>query len=225
MKTIKVDNVMKIYKKGKGQIYALRGINLEVEEDEFVAIFGPSGSGKTTLLMVMAGIIKPTSGSILYDSLDITKLSESQLAYWRHENIGFIFQNINLIPFLNVLDNVIIPMIPFTKNNKDLEQKALSLIELVGLSHRIRHKPSELSGGEQQRVAIARALINNPKVVFADEPTAHLDTDTGSKIVKLMKDISEEKKVTFIISTHDAEIAKISDRIIKIRDGKILNEE
>ncbi len=225
MKTIKVDNVMKIYKKGKGQIYALRGINLEVEEGEFVAIFGPSGSGKTTLLMVMAGIIKPTSGSILYDSLDITKLSESQLAYWRHENIGFIFQNINLIPFLNVLDNVIIPMIPFTKNNKDLEQKALSLIELVGLSHRIRHKPSELSGGEQQRVAIARALINNPKVVFADEPTAHLDTDTGSKIVKLMKDISEEKKVTFIISTHDAEIAKISDRIIKIRDGKILNEE
>ncbi len=225
MKTIKVDNVMKIYKKGKGQIYALRGVNLEVEEGEFVAIFGPSGSGKTTLLMVMAGIIKPTSGSILYDSLDITKLSESQLAYWRHENIGFIFQNINLIPFLNVLDNVIIPMIPFTKNNKDLEQKALSLIELVGLSHRIRHKPSELSGGEQQRVAIARALINNPKVVFADEPTAHLDTDTGSKIVKLMKDISEEKKVTFIISTHDAEIAKISDRIIKIRDGKILNEE
>ncbi len=225
MKTIKVDNVMKIYKKGKGQIYALRGVNLEVEEGEFVAIFGPSGSGKTTLLMVMAGIIKPTSGSILYDSLDITKLSESQLAYWRHENIGFIFQNINLIPFLNVLDNVIIPMIPFTKNSNELEQKALSLIELVGLSHRIRHKPSELSGGEQQRVAIARAMINNPKVVFADEPTAHLDTDTGSKIVKLMKDISEEKKVTFIISTHDAEIAKISDRIIKIRDGKILNEE
>ena len=225
MKTIKVENVTKIYKKGKGQIYALRNVNLEVEEGEFVAIFGPSGSGKTTLLMVMAGIIKPTSGSILYDSLDITKLSESQLAYWRHENIGFIFQNINLIPFLNVLDNVIIPVIPFTKSGKVLEQKALSLIELVGLSHRIKHKPSELSGGEQQRVAIARALINNPKVVFADEPTAHLDTDTGSKIVKLMRDISVEKKVTFIISTNDVEIAKISDRIVKIRDGKIKDEE
>ncbi|MHA1616160.1 MAG: ABC transporter ATP-binding protein [Candidatus Njordarchaeales archaeon] len=210
---------------GDKKIYAVKDVSLRIKQGEFVAIFGPSGSGKTTLLMLLAAIIKPTSGEIFYDNLDITKLSESEAAKWRYENIGFIPQKINLIEFLNVLDNVLAPTYPYVKDFEKAKERALELINRVGLGHRIKHKPAQLSVGEQQRVAIARALINNPKVVLADEPTAHLDTETGKRIVMLMKELRDEYNVTFIVSTHDPEIAKIADRIIEIRDGKITGQK
>jgi len=172
----------------------------------------------------LGAIIKPTKGKILYDKVDITKFSEDEAAEWRHNNIGFIFQKINLIEFLNVLENVTLPMYPYADDFETVKNKALELIETVGLMERLRHKPSQLSVGEQQRVAIARALINNPKIVLADEPTAHLDTNTGRGIIKLMKKLRDLYHVTFIISTHDPEIITIADRIIKIRDGKIISD-
>lgn len=225
MTEIIVKNAYKIYEIGGKRIYAVKNVSLRIKQGEFVAIFGPSGSGKTTLLMLLAAIIKPTHGEIFYDKLDITKLSESEAAKWRYENIGFIPQKINLIEFLDVLDNVLAPTYPYVKNFEEVKKRALELIKRVGLSHRIKHKPAQLSVGEQQRVAIARALINNPKVVLADEPTAHLDTETGKRIVMLMKELRDEYNVTFIVSTHDPEIAKIADRIIEIRDGKITREK
>ena len=219
-----VDNVNKVYRVGENLVYALRGVSFEVSSGEFVSILGPSGSGKTTLLMIMAALIKPSEGRVLYDGTDVTKFSPDEAAFWRYKNIGFIFQLLNLIDFLDALENVIVPVIPYEHNADRWVEKAEDLLRRVGIGDRLHHKPWQMSVGQQQRVAIARALITDPKIVFADEPTAHLDTETGAKIVKLMKEISEEKKVTFIVSTHDPEIAKISDRIIKIRDGKIIED-
>ncbi len=219
-----VDNVSKVYRVGESLVYALRGVSFEVSGGEFVSVLGPSGSGKTTLLLVMAALIKPSGGRVLYDGVDVTKFSPDQAAYWRYRNVGFIFQLLNLIDFLDALENVIVPVVPYERDWGKFVEKAKALLDRVGLSDRVHHKPFQMSVGQQQRVAIARALIADPKIVFADEPTAHLDLETGSKIVKLMKEISEEKNVTFIVSTHDPEIAKISDRIIEIRDGKIVKE-
>ncbi|MCD6514744.1 MAG: ABC transporter ATP-binding protein [Candidatus Odinarchaeota archaeon] len=224
MTQIKLSNVSKVYRIEKRYIHAIRDVSLKIEQGEFIVLFGPSGSGKTTLLLLLGAIIKPTKGKILYDKVDITKFSEDEAAKWRHNNIGFIFQKINLIEFLNVLENVTLPMYPYADDFETVKNKALELIETVGLTERLRHKPSQLSVGEQQRVAIARALINNPKIVLADEPTAHLDTNTGRGIIKLMKKLRDLYHVTFIISTHDPEIITIADRIIKIRDGKIISD-
>ena len=224
MTYIKVENVSKMYKVEKKKIYAVRNVSLNIDQGEFIILFGPSGSGKTTLLMLLGAIIKPTKGRILYDRVDITKFSEDEAAMWRHKNVGFIFQKINLVEFLNVLENVMLPMYPYAKDFKKIEHKALELIEKVGLMHRLKHKPAQLSVGEQQRVAIARALINNPKIVFADEPTSHLDTETGRNVIKLMKELRDTYNVTFIVSTHDPEMTVIADRIVKIRDGKIVKE-
>ncbi|MGQ4834153.1 MAG: ABC transporter ATP-binding protein [Candidatus Asgardarchaeia archaeon] len=225
MTKIQVKNVSKFYQVASKKIYAIRNVNLEIEQGEFIILFGPSGSGKTTLLMLLGAIIKPSKGRILYERVDITHFSEDEAAKWRHKNIGFIFQKINLIEFLNVLDNVVLPMYPYIDDLDKIKNKAYKLIDRVGLTHRINHKPAQLSVGEQQRVAIARALINDPQTVLADEPTAHLDTETGRKIINLMKELRDEKGITFIVSTHDPEIAVIADRIIKIRDGKILEEK
>jgi len=210
---------------GEKEIYAVREVSFEVEKSEFIILFGPSGSGKTTLLMLLGALIKPSEGRIIYDGQDITRFSEDEAAEWRQKNIGFVFQKINLIEFLNALDNVLLPLYPLNVDFSVLEKKALKLLERVGLSERVTHKPAQLSVGEQQRVAIARALIGDPKVVLADEPTAHLDTETGKKIIKLMKELNEELGVTFIVSTHDPEMTSVADRIIKIRDGKIVGIE
>lgn len=225
MKQITVEKVTKIYKMGEKEIYAVREVSFEVEKSEFIILFGPSGSGKTTLLMLLGALIKPSEGRIIYDGQDITRFSEDEAAEWRQKNIGFVFQKINLIEFLNALDNVLLPLYPLNVDFSVLEKKALKLLERVGLSERVTHKPAQLSVGEQQRVAIARALIGDPKVVLADEPTAHLDTETGKKIIKLMKELNEELGVTFIVSTHDPEMTSVADRIIKIRDGKIVGIE
>ncbi|MGQ4834176.1 MAG: ABC transporter ATP-binding protein [Candidatus Asgardarchaeia archaeon] len=222
MKQVVVENLTKIYTVGKGKIYAVNNVNFTIEKGEFIILFGPSGSGKTTLLMLLGALIKPTSGTILYDSTDITKFSEDSAAAWRQKNLGFVFQKINLIDFLNAIDNVLLPIYPLDVDIKSFEEKARKLLERVGLANRINHKPAQLSVGEQQRVAIARALINDPQIVLADEPTAHLDSETGKKIIELMKELNDEMNVTFVVSTHDPDIISVADRVIKIRDGKIV---
>ena len=223
-----VKKLTKVYAIGKGsntrKIYAVRNVNLTINEGEFVTLFGPSGSGKTTLLMLLAAIIKPTEGTILFDGDNITKFSENEAAKWRQENVGFVFQKINLVEFLDVLNNVLLPVYPLNVDMTLYEKRAMELLDRVGLKDRLNHKPAQLSVGEQQRVALVRALINSPRVVFADEPTAHLDTETGKKIVNLMRELNQELDVTFIVSTHDPEMISVSDRIIKMRDGQILGE-
>jgi len=222
MKIVKVERLTKIYKVGRREIYAVNNINFTVNEGEFLILFGPSGSGKSTLLMLLAALMKPSSGKIYIKGKDITSFSENEAATWRRENIGFVFQTINLADFLNVLENVMLPLYTAKINLKELRSKALKLIERVGLKDRVKHLPSQLSVGEQQRVAIARALINNPALILADEPTAHLDSETGGKIISLMRELGEEYGTTFIIATHDPEIISKSDRMIKMRDGKII---
>ncbi|MCD6485127.1 MAG: ABC transporter ATP-binding protein [Candidatus Odinarchaeota archaeon] len=224
MNFIEIKNLTKIYEMGNKKIYAVNNVNLTVNKEEFIILFGPSGSGKTTLLLLLGGLIKPTSGSIIVEGQDITKLRVSALVRWRQKNVGFIFQKINLIDFLDVYDNVIVPIVPFKINLNDSKKKAHELIERVGLKERTSHRPSQLSVGEQQRVAIARALITEPKIVLADEPTAHLDTETGKKIVKLMKELQKRFKSTFIVSTHDPELLNLADRIVKMRDGKVITD-
>ena len=226
MNFIEIKDLTKIYEMGNKKIYAVNNVNLTVNKEEFIILFGPSGSGKTTLLLLLGGLIKPTSGSIIVEAQDITKLNGSALVRWRQKNVGFIFQKINLIDFLDVYDNVIVPVVPFKRelNDNDTKKKALELIEKVGLKERISHKPSQLSVGEQQRVAVARALITEPKIILADEPTAHLDTETGKKIVELMKELQKRFKSTFIVSTHDPELLNLADRIVKMRDGKLIAE-
>ena len=220
---IKLKNVWKIYKLASSEVIALREINLEVSEGEKIAIMGPSGSGKSTLLHLIGALDKPTRGSVMVNGISIEKLPERKLAKFRRENIGFVFQFFYLVPTLTALENVMLPLLPVKP--RDLEEKAKMLLEEVGLAHRMFHKPSELSGGEQQRVAIARALINDPKIILADEPTGNLDTETGKKIVELLVEICKRKNKTLIVATHDPIIAEMMERIIYLRDGKIVREE
>ena len=220
---IDLSSVSKIYKMGKIYVEALKDINMRVERGEFISIMGPSGSGKSTLLHLIGALDRPTTGIIHIDGLDITKVPERKLAKFRRENIGFIFQFFYLVPTLNALENVMLPLLPIKP--RWLKDKALELLNEVGLGDRINHKPSELSGGEQQRVAIARALINDPKIIIADEPTGNLDSKTGMKVVELLKDVSKRKNKTLIMATHNMEIAKKADRIIYLRDGEIIGEE
>ena len=225
MSMVKIENLTKIYEVEKNKIYALRNVSFTIQKGEFIILFGPSGSGKTTLLLLLGAIIKPTSGKILFGKTDITTFSEDDGAEWRHNNVGFVFQKINLIDFLNVLENVTLPRYTSNEPFDKVEERAIELIKRVGLAKRINHKPAQLSVGEQQRVAIARALIGNPQIVLADEPTSHLDTETGTKIVKLMKELNSEFGTTLVVSTHDPEIAKLATRIIHIRDGRIVKKE
>ena len=220
---ISLENVSKIYKLGKTEVVALRDINLIIEEGEFVAIMGPSGSGKSTLLHLIGGLDKPSKGRVIVDGLEISSLPEKKLAEFRRKNVGFVFQFFYLVPTLTALENVMLPLLP-TKPSW-LRERAEKLLIEVGLGDRLNHKPGELSGGEQQRVAIARALINDPKIIIADEPTGNLDSATGKRVVELLKRISREKNKTLILATHNLEIAKMADRIIYLRDGKIIGVE
>jgi putative ABC transport system ATP-binding protein len=183
---------------------------------------GPSGSGKTTFLYLISGLEKPTKGAIFFNNQDITKLNERELADFRLRNIGFVFQNYNLIPVLTALENVELPAIAAgILNEEEIRRKAIKIMETVGLRERLYNRPAELSGGEQQRVAIARALINDPFVIIADEPTSNVDLETGIKLIKLLLELNRKKGVTIIISTHDPVIAEQADRIVKIRNGQI----
>ncbi|MEO0228823.1 MAG: ABC transporter ATP-binding protein [candidate division WOR-3 bacterium] len=223
MNLVELKNVEKVYVTGKISVKALKGVNLGVEKGEFTAVVGPSGSGKTTLLNIIGCIDKPTSGEILMEGNLLTEKSPEELAKLRRHYFGFIFQSFNLIPVLNVYENVELALNLKYPNlsRKEKEKKILEILELVGLMDRKDLRPLELSGGEQQRVSIARALVKDPEFVLADEPTANLDSETGKNIINLMRELNEKKGVTFIFSTHDPMIMQYAKRVIKLRDGKI----
>ena len=204
-----------------GDIRVIDDISLDVKKGEFLAIQGPSGSGKTTLLALLAGLEKVDTGSISVGEQDLTSMSEDQLALFRRDNVGFVFQSFNLIPTLNVVENVALPLFPTRVPAREMFERATKAAIAVGLAERLKHYPNQLSGGEQQRVAVARALINNPQVIFADEPTGNLDTKTGEKIIELLRQLNREKNQTLVLVTHDDRIAGESDRIVKIVDGRI----
>ncbi len=217
---ISIQNVTKDYNLGKTIVKALRGISLEIDDGEFLCISGPSGCGKSTLLNLIGCLDKPTTGKVLLDGEDLGKLSKNQLAEIRNKKIGFIFQNFNLIPVLNVYENIeMIFMSWKNMSKKEAHERIMSLIEEVGLTDYIKHKPGELSGGQMQRVSIARALVTNPQVVLADEPTANLDSKTSKKILEIMLELNSRHNTTFMFSTHDPIVSGYAKRNIGLIDG------
>lgn len=220
-KILQVQNIKKSYHMGRVVVPALRGVSFDVEEGEFLTVLGPSGSGKSTLLHLIGCLDRPDEGEILFEGRNVLILNDDELAELRLKRIGFVFQFFNLLPRLTALENVKIPLALAGISDKEADERARKLLELVGLGKRLNHRPSELSGGEQQRVAIARALINNPKLVLADEPTGNLDTKSGWEIVNLMRKLNEDIGQTFIVVTHDPQIAEAADRIIYLKDGLI----
>jgi putative ABC transport system ATP-binding protein len=217
---ITTKDLSKTYGKGALQVHALKKANIIIKQGDFIAIMGPSGSGKSTLMNLIGCLDKPSSGKLFIDGMDVSQLNENQLAKIRREKIGFIFQKYNLIPTLSALENVALSMGFAGMKAKDRLERADKLLNMVDLSKRAKHKPSELSGGEQQRVAIARALANNPSIILADEPTGNVDTTSGSKIMGILEDINI-KGETIIIVTHDPSIAKRARRILRIQDGMV----
>jgi putative ABC transport system ATP-binding protein len=220
MPLVELRNVSKIYKLGEEEIRALDDVSLDIEAGEFISIIGPSGSGKSTLMHILGCLDTPTLGTIKLDGIMIQHASARQLAALRNRKIGFVFQFFNLLPKLNVLQNVELPMIYSGIGGSERRKRAMAALEAVDLANRSKHRPSQLSGGQQQRVAIARALVNAPKIVFADEPTGNLDSHTGEAILKLFRKLSTEGR-TIVLVTHDPEIAAVTPRKIEIRDGKI----
>jgi putative ABC transport system ATP-binding protein len=216
-------NLQKTYMLGKVPVEALRGVNLKVEAGDFVSILGPSGSGKSTMLNLIGALDKPTSGTLLIDGVDISKLNDNQLADLRRR-IGFVFQFFNLIPRLTAKDNVELSMAIADMNKAERRRRAIELLETVGLKDRVNHKPAELSGGQQQRVAIARALSNNPKFLLLDEPTGNIDSKTASEILILIKRLNVENNVSIIMVTHDQHLAREAKRTVQMFDGQITSE-
>ncbi|MFQ6129216.1 MAG: ABC transporter ATP-binding protein [Candidatus Hadarchaeaceae archaeon] len=224
MVLIKLRNVTKIYESGATRVRALDNVSFDVEKGEFMSVMGPSGSGKTTLLNVIGCLDKPTSGKVRVGGRDVTRMSPAALDALRLQKIGFVFQMFNLIPTLTALENVELSLSIAGLSNSEQRDRAGKLLELVGLGTRLNHRPSQLSAGEKQRVAIARALANNPELVLADEPTGNLDTKIGNEIVNLMRGLNRKFNKTFIIVTHDEEVARVTDRIIQLKDGKVVRE-
>ncbi|MFR4161590.1 MAG: ABC transporter ATP-binding protein [Paraclostridium sordellii] len=219
MSILKVKNLNKIYGKDETKVKALNDINFEINKGEFVVIVGKSGSGKSTILNIMAGLEKPTNGYVIIDNINISELDEKQKSLLRKEKIGLIFQSYNLIPVLTVEENIKLPTINTdNKDNKD-DKYINELMELLGIKDRKNHLPNQLSGGQQQRVAIGRALVNKPAIIFADEPTGNLDTKTESEVLSLLKESQKKFNQTIIMITHNVDIAKYADRVIKIEDG------
>lgn len=220
---VQLNNVVKTYRYGKLYVEAIKGIHLSIERSEIACIVGPSGSGKTTLLNIIGGLDKPDVGYVVVDGVDVSRLSDRELANFRLRKIGYVFQFYNLISSLTVLENVELPMYLLKIEEKERRKRALELLKLVGIEHLSNRTPDTLSGGEQQRVAIARALANNPAVVLMDEPTGALDTDNTRRLMNLVKKLNKELNQTFIIATHDILVARECTKIYTIRDGKILN--
>ena len=219
MKILKVENVSKIYGKGDAKVIALNDVSFEVEEGQFIAIIGPSGSGKSTLLHTIAGLEPPTKGNVYFYDKNLYKMNKKERTILRRQKIGIIYQFYNLIPTLNVEENILLP-IELDKQKID-RQKLEDIITFLNLTDRKKHLPNELSGGQQQKVAIGRALMINPTIILADEPTGNLDTKSSDEIVQLLKKANKEYKQTIMLITHNMEIAKLADRVIKIEDGKI----
>ena len=220
MKILKVENLKKVYGKGDSEVKAIDDVSFEIEEGEFVAIIGPSGSGKTTILHTIAGLEKPTSGKVYFYDKNIYEMNKRDLTILRRQNVGIIYQFYNLIPTLNVEENITLP-IELDKKKVDIK-KLKELTTFLGIDNRRSHLPNEISGGQQQKVAIGRALIINPTIILADEPTGNLDTKSSNEIIQLLKKANKEYKQTIIMITHNLEIAKQADRIIQIEDGKII---
>lgn len=217
--------VTKDYRLGETIVHALRGITIEIDVGEFVAVWGPSGSGKTTFLNLIGAIDEPTSGYLSFNEHEISRLSDDEKSDLRNKSIGFIFQNFNLIPVLTALENVMLPLQIQSLSNAEAKQRSLYRLEQVGLSAFVKHRPDKLSGGQQQRVCISRALVTNPSLVIADEPTANLDSDTAMKILELMRDLNNNENTTFIFSTHDQRLLGKMNRLVRMVDGVIMNEE
>jgi putative ABC transport system ATP-binding protein len=218
---VRVANVAKTFQLGKIAVHALKGVDLQIPAGEYVSIMGPSGSGKSTLFNMIGGLDKPTSGKVYIDEVDISQLDAYELAWLRCRKIGYIFQTFNIIQVMTALENVTLPMIFAGMRNDEAVEKALHLLDQVGLGDRFQHKPFELSGGQQQRVAIARALANDPAIILADEPTGNLDLTTGEEIIALLQNLSRERGVTVISATHDIKMLNVSDKVVWIRDGRI----
>ncbi|MBU8813724.1 ABC transporter ATP-binding protein [Mycolicibacterium goodii] len=220
---IEISDVWKLHKLGDEVVKALKAAELQVMPGEFVCLMGPSGSGKSTLLNIIGGLDRPTKGTVKISGQDTAQLTESQFAALRHDTIGFIFQSYNLIPFLSAVENVELPLMFEPYDRRSLRQRATELLEMVGLGHRIHHQPTKMSGGEQQRTAIARSLISSPTLVLADEPTANLDHRTGETVVRMLRDLCSTLGVTVVASTHDPTVADEASRVVRMRDGQIIN--
>ena len=220
MNILKAVNLRKIYGQGETEVKALDGVNLEVEKGEFVAIVGTSGSGKSTLLNMIGGLDVPTSGKVIVDGRDLSTLKDEQLTIFRRRKIGFIFQNYNLVPVLNVYENIVLPV--ELDGNKVDKKFMKEVVQILGLEDKLNNMPNNLSGGQQQRVAIARALVSKPAIVLADEPTGNLDSKTSSDVLGLLKVTSQKFHQTLVMITHNSEIAQLADRIIRIEDGRIM---
>jgi putative ABC transport system ATP-binding protein len=225
MKVIDINNVRKIYDETEVAVKAVDGVTLNFNEAEFAAIVGPSGSGKTTLLNLIGGLDMPTSGKIIIDGTDLSRLKSSQLIDFRMRNIGFVFQAYNLIPVLTAKENVefIMNLQKWSKPERD--ERTFELLKAVGLYDRANSRPAKMSGGQQQRIAVARALASRPKFVLADEPTANLDSKSASTLLEIMEKLNHEEKITFIFSTHDARVVKMAHRVITLEDGKIVSDD
>jgi putative ABC transport system ATP-binding protein len=206
-----------------GSLQVVKGVNLEIGKGEFVSIVGKSGSGKTTLLSLLSGLERPSSGRVFLKGRDITDASENELALFRRESVGFIFQSFHLIPTLSAWENVALPLFPMKMPNSQRKESAMKLLRQMEMAQRAEHRPTELSGGEKQRVAIARALVNNPDIVFADEPTGNLDSTTGEAIMKILQSLYAGNGLSIVMVTHDLELAELSNRIIRMQDGEILS--
>jgi len=222
---LQIEKLSKSYSLGKRNVPALSNLSLTVNAGEFVAIMGPSGSGKTTLLNVIGCIDKPTSGQVLLDGIDVSKLPENQLYKIRRDKMGFVFQTFNLLPYLNARENVELPMEGRIKSKSERKKRASELLAMVGLSGREGHRPQRLSAGEQQRVAIARALANNPAIILADEPTGNLDSQNKQEIIKLLANLNLTQGTTIIMVTHDGQAAHHTERMLLLKDGKIIKEK
>lgn len=224
MANVRLEDLRKHYKRGSEIIRALDGVTLDIDKGEFVAVVGRSGSGKTTMLDLIGLLLRPTSGRLIIDDIDTTKLGDRDLAHMRAERVGFVFQEYNLLPGLNVLENVMLPL-RYSKNKTGGRERALELLERVDLTDRIKHRPTELSGGQQQRVAIARSMINRPSLILLDEPTGAVDTETAEQLVALLKRLNKEDLVTIVVVTHDLDVAGHAGRNIRLKDGKVLADE
>lgn len=222
---IETVNLSKTYQQGGRPLEVLKNINLRIEQGEFTAIMGPSGSGKSTLLNMIGALDRPTSGYLYINGIDLSRLNENQVAHLRNREIGFIFQFFNLIPRMDALGNVELPMAIMGKGRRERKKRAEELLNMVGLGSRVDHKPSQLSGGEQQRVAIARSLANDPNLILADELTGNLDSKTGDEIMQLLRRLNIEEEKTFILITHDPEVGQNTDRLIHLKDGVIEGEK
>src|SRR5437773_3927810 len=224
MANVRLVELTKYYKRGSEVIKAVDGVKLDIDKGEFIAVVGRSGSGKTTMLDLLGLLLKPTAGSLFIDDVDTAKLGDRDRAHMRALKVGFVFQEYNLLSGLNVLENVMLPL-RYVKNGKDGKQRAVELIERVGLTDRIKHRPTELSGGQMQRVAIARSMVNRPSLILLDEPTGAVDTETAAQLVELLKRLNTEDQVTIVLVTHDTDIAGAARRQIRLKDGQVLTDE